>query len=85
MNEFLRTFLGLLFSALYLAIIGRALLSFVDPQARMRVTQILGEITEPILAPLRRVLPTIGMLDISPLVAILLLNVLQTLVRSALQ
>ncbi len=51
----------------------------------MRVTQILGEITEPILAPLRRVLPTIGMLDISPLVAILLLNVLQTLVRSALQ
>jgi YggT family protein len=85
MNDFLRTFLQLLFSALYIAIIGRALISFIDPQGRMRATQILNDITEPILGPLRRVLPSIGFLDISPLVALLLLNVLRTLVLSALQ
>ena len=85
MNDFLRTFFGLLFSVLYLALIGRVLLSFIDPQGRMRVTQILGEITEPILAPIRRFLPTVGFLDFSPLVAFLILNVLQRLVTQAFQ
>ncbi len=84
MNDFLRTFLSLLFTVLYLAIFGRAILSFIDPQAGMRVTQLLREITEPILAPLRRVLPTIGFIDISPLIAIIILRVLQQVVVQAL-
>ena len=39
--------------------------------------RILIEVTEPILAPLRRVIPLIGMLDITPMVAIFLLQLLQ--------
>ena len=34
----------------------------------------LHDITEPILAPLRQFLPRLGMLDLSPLLAIILLN-----------
>ena len=34
-------------------------------------------LTEPVLGPIRRVLPTFGMLDLSPLVAIILLQVIQ--------
>jgi YggT family protein len=49
----------------------------------MRITQILREITEPILGPIRRVLPTFGMIDLSPLVAMLLLNLLQGLIMRA--
>lgn len=79
MNDFLRTFLQLLFNVLYVALIGRILLSFVDPQGGMRVTQILGEITEPILGPIRRVVPTIGMFDLSPMVAFFIISVLQRL------
>jgi len=36
----------------------------------------LHDITEPILSPLRQFLPRLGMLDLSPLVAIVLLNLI---------
>jgi YggT family protein len=36
-------------------------------------------LTEPILGPIRSVLPRVGMLDFSPLVAMILLNVLQSI------
>jgi len=36
--------------------------------------RLLLEITEPVLAPIRRVLPTAGMIDFSPLVALLLIQ-----------
>ena len=80
MDGFFQTFFSLLFNVLYIAILGRVLLSWVDPQGGMRVTQILRELTEPILGPLRRILPTIGFIDISPLVAFLILSVLRRLV-----
>ena len=41
-------------------------------------------LTEPILGPLRRVVPTIGMIDITPIVAYILLRVLEGLVLGAL-
>jgi len=42
-----------------------------------RVTDYLFEVTEPVLAPLRRVLPDFGLnLDFSPLVAIIIIDVL---------
>lgn len=83
MNGFFQSFFQILFTALYIAIIGRILMSFIDQGGQMRITQILYEITEPILGPLRRVIPTIGMFDFSPMVALLLLNLLQGLVQSA--
>ena len=85
MNNFFLTFFSFLFSALYIAIIGRILMSFIDPQVQMRVSQILHEITEPILGPLRRVIPTVGMFDFSPMIALMLLSFLQRLVNSAFQ
>jgi YggT family protein len=43
----------------------------------------LYEVTEPILAPLRNVIPRIGMIDITPLVAIILIQVIgQALIRA---
>lgn len=85
MNGFLSIFFQFLFNALYIAIIGRILMSFIDQTGQMRVTQILHEITEPILGPLRRIIPTVGFLDFSPMVALLLLNVVRSLVVGALQ
>ncbi|HEY0734680.1 MAG TPA: YggT family protein [Herpetosiphonaceae bacterium] len=85
MNGFLPTFFQLLFNALYLAIIGRILMSFIDQTGQMRVTQILYEITEPILGPLRRIIPSVGFIDFSPMVAFLLLSVLQRIVVDALR
>lgn len=36
----------------------------------------LHDITEPILSPIRQFLPRLGMLDLSPLLAIIVLNVI---------
>ena len=83
MYGFIVTFINLLFQALLFSILGRVLISWIDPQGNMRITQILGEITEPILAPIRKVLPTMGMLDLSPLVAMLLIQLLHSLVMGA--
>ncbi|HMQ32735.1 MAG TPA: YggT family protein [Chloroflexaceae bacterium] len=83
MSGFVVTFINLLFQALLFAILGRVLISWIDPMGNMRVTQILREITEPILAPIRSVLPSIGMIDLSPLVAMLLLQLLHNLILGA--
>jgi YggT family protein len=40
----------------------------------------LDYITEPILAPLRRVIPRIGMIDITPMVAIIILIVIARII-----
>ena len=54
----------------------RAILSWFAMDPRNPLIEVLDQITEPILAPLRRIVPRIGMIDITPLVAILLLQVL---------
>jgi YggT family protein len=66
------------------AIIIRALLSWFSIGGAQPVLRLLVEITEPVLAPIRRVLPTAGMLDFSPLVALLLIQVLRSISLSLL-
>ena len=60
---------------LIVAIIARALLSWFNMDPRSPLIQALNSITEPILEPIRRIMPRLGMIDLSPLVAILLLQV----------
>ncbi|MGQ0430317.1 MAG: YggT family protein [Gammaproteobacteria bacterium] len=57
-----------------------ALLSFVAPGARSPGTSLLASLCEPLLMPLRRVLPVVGGLDFSPLVAIIGLQALRILI-----
>ncbi|MER3436457.1 MAG: YggT family protein [Chloroflexota bacterium] len=80
----LASLISLLFTVLTFAIVGRALLSWFDPGLRSSVGRILVDITEPIISPIRRVVPPFGMFDISPIVAILLLQLLQRLIVGAL-
>jgi YggT family protein len=57
-----------------------ALLSFVAPGVRSPATALLASLCEPVLMPLRRVLPIVGGLDFSPLVAIVGLQALRLLI-----
>lgn len=66
----------LLCEVLILAIILRAILSWFSPRPTNRAAIILYQVTEPLLAPLRRIIPRLGMLDFSPLVAIILLQLI---------
>jgi YggT family protein len=74
LTELLANFVRLLVWALNLAILGRVILSWISPSGNDPVTPILHQITEPILAPIRRFMPQFGMLDLTPMVALLLLN-----------
>jgi YggT family protein len=84
MSSYLANFISLLFQVLSLAILGRVLLSWVDPFGNMRITQILRDVTEPILAPIRNLLPSTPMIDFSPIIAMLLLQALGRLLLGAL-
>ncbi len=80
-SAFLPNFLQLLFLALYVLILGRVLMSWVNPRFDSALGRFLYETTEPILQPIRRVLPSTGMIDFSPIVAFLLLSVLAAALR----
>jgi YggT family protein len=67
-------FIQILAWILSIAIFIRVIISWVGLDPRNPVVVFLHDITEPILAPLRQFLPRLGMLDLSPLLAIILLN-----------
>ena len=73
---FLSNLIQIALIAVWLLILGRVLLSWVDPDGRSQLGGFVFSATEPILAPIRRVLPRTGMIDLSPLIVLILLSVL---------
>ena len=75
-GEFLINFVRFLVFALWLLILARVLLSWVDPGGRGRFSAFVIQMTEPILAPVRNLMPRTGMFDFSPLIVLLVLGVI---------
>lgn len=71
--------LRLVIVIVWLLVLGRVLLSWVDPMGRTQAGRVVVQMTEPFLAPIRSVLPRTGMLDLSPLVVLLVLGVIMRL------
>ena len=61
------------------AIIIQVVISWVNPGAYNPVTSIIHKLTEPVLAPARRVIPPMGGFDLSPIAAIIVLKLAQLL------
>ena len=55
------------------AIFARAIISWFPIDRNGPVVQALAAVTDPILEPLRKVIPPIGMIDITPMIAMFLL------------
>ena len=68
-------FIVVLAQVLNLAIVARILLSWIPIDRNNRLIVFLYEITEPILGPIRRVMPSMGGLDLSPMIALILIQV----------
>ena len=79
---FVRNFLSILLIALWLLILGRVLMSWFDPRRSNQVSRYLVQATEPILAPVRRVLPRSSTFDLSPIIVLLLLATLMRAVQA---
>jgi YggT family protein len=78
-----RSAFGLIFAVLQLMLMlvfARAILSWVDPRGHSPFYHVLSQLTEPLLRPIRRVIPAIGGLDLSPMLAILLIFLAQWVV-----
>ncbi len=75
--DFITTFVVILAQALTIAIFVRAILSwFPNVSNDNPLVALVYQITEPILAPLRAIIPLVGMIDITPLVAIITLQLI---------
>jgi YggT family protein len=77
---FVRNFVEILVLVLWLLVMGRVILSWVDPLARNAISRYIVTMTEPMLAPIRRVLPQTGSIDFAPLVLLIGLGLLLRLV-----
>lgn len=77
---FLIRLIDLACSIYILMIIVRALVSWINPNARHPVLEFITAATEPVLAPVRRVLPPISGIDFSPLVVIILIGIIERII-----
>jgi YggT family protein len=77
---FVVTVIQLLVTVLWLIVVARVLMGWVNPTYQGTVARFLFETTEPLLAPIRRFLPSNGTIDLSPLVLLLVLGFLVQLV-----
>lgn len=79
------SFILAIIQVLFLAILAHALLSWliiagVRNEMVVRLYQSVGAALEPLYRPLRRVIPTFGAMDLTPLAAIILLLILRSVV-----
>ena len=82
--SFLIQFINLLYWILTLAILARVLLSWTRIDPYHPLARLLVQVTEPILAPIRRLLPATAGLDFAPLIVIVALDILRRLLISVL-
>ena len=79
MITLLLLFINALFQLLFWLVIISVILSyFMDPYHPIR--RAIDSVVEPMLAPIRRVVPLIGMLDFSPFILLLLLQLLRNII-----
>jgi YggT family protein len=70
-----------LISVYYIVLLARVILSWfpLQPGTSMAsIASIIYQLTEPVMGPVRRIIPTIGMIDISPIVVFFGLRILQS-------
>jgi YggT family protein len=74
--------LGLLVKIYFFALLGMIILSWIAPGTSNPAAYLMHQITEPVMAPFRRIIPPMGGLDFSPIVLFILINVLQIALRN---
>jgi YggT family protein len=72
---------GLLVNIYFFALLGMIILSWVAPGSSHPAVYLLHQITEPVMAPVRKMLPSMGGLDLSPILLFILINIIQIALR----
>ncbi|RJP80180.1 MAG: YggT family protein [Candidatus Zixiibacteriota bacterium] len=69
----LASVLNILFQLAVVLFIGRAVMSWIQADPRQSLVRLFYDLSEPVLGPIRRLVPPIGAVDLSPLIAILII------------
>ena len=83
-GQILYTTIEMFFNIVFLLILVRILLSFLPQFRSNQIAEMVFGITEPILGPFQRLIPPIGMIDISPMVALIVLSIVEQVLLSLL-
>lgn len=73
--------IGLLVNIYFFALLAMIILSWIAPGTGHPAVYLLYQITEPVMAPFRRMLPAMGGIDFSPILVFILINVVQIALR----
>lgn len=80
------TIFNLIYNIIFILLLARAVFSWIRPDPYHKIlgplSRITYQLTEPMLAPIRKMLPSTGMVDWSPMVLIFGLIVLRSIVFS---
>jgi YggT family protein len=74
--------IGLLVKIYFFALLGMIILSWIAPGSSNPAAYLMYQITEPVMAPFRRMLPSMGGLDFSPILLFILINIVQIVLRN---
>ncbi len=85
MANTLVSLISLVSTLFYLLILARIIFSWVQVDRYNPVVNMIYQLTEPVLAPIRNLLPAMGTFDFSPLVALLLMEVVARVLTAIVQ
>ncbi|WP_166262341.1 YggT family protein [Marinobacter salicampi] len=75
------TVLGLIVKIYFWSVIAVVVVSWIAPGSNHPAIQLVAQITEPVMRPVRKVMPSLGGLDLSPIVVFLILNVISVMIN----
>lgn len=75
------TVLGLIVKIYFWSVIAVVVVSWIAPGSNHPAIQLVAQITEPVMRPVRKVMPSMGGLDLSPIVVFLILNILSVVIN----
>jgi YggT family protein len=68
---------GLLINIVFYSVLAMIIVSFIAPQSNHPAVEFVWQLTEPVMAPLRNFIPSMGGLDFSPIVLFIGINVIR--------
>lgn len=83
-NAFLIQFIEILSFALQILILGRVLMSWIQPQPRGPLGRFLVDVTDPVLKPFQKLIPPMAGIDLSPIAALVTIQILANLAMRSL-
>jgi YggT family protein len=75
------TVLGLIVKIYFWSVLAVVIVSWIAPGSPHPAIQLVAQLTEPVMRPVRNVMPSMGGLDLSPIVVFLLLNVVSIMIE----